>query len=240
MNMSYRKFLMIIVFCLLGFVSSAQMLKAYAVVGLNASQIDGDEVFGYEKFSPQAGLGIIMPFNMRKPNEGWQASAELLYSQKGAKEALDPFRYNTSLHYVDIPIMVHFVDVKGGLTFGLGGQYGRLFKINEDWGLPDTLIHSFERPVDGKLPDFKRNDFSIVADIRFTIWEKIKFSFRYQYSLTPIREDVWFYNSYPAGSAGFKSWSRDFRNNYMSFRIIYMINERSSRELDRNINRTSY
>lgn len=238
--MSYRKFLMIIVFCLLGFVSSAQMLKAYAVVGLNASQIDGDEVFGYEKFSPQAGLGIIMPFNMRKPNEGWQASAELLYSQKGAKEALDPFRYNTSLHYVDIPIMVHFVDVKGGLTFGLGGQYGRLFKINEDWGLPDTLIHSFERPVDGKLPDFKRNDFSIVADIRFTIWEKIKFSFRYQYSLTPIREDVWFYNSYPAGSAGFKSWSRDFRNNYMSFRIIYMINERSSRELDRNINRTSY
>ncbi len=240
MNMSYRKFLLIIVFCLLGFVSSAQMLKAYAVVGLNASQIDGDEVFGYEKFSPQAGLGIIMPFNMRKPNEGWQASAELLYSQKGAKEALDPFRYNTSLHYVDIPIMVHFVDVKGGLTFGLGGQYGRLFKINEDWGLPDTLIHSFERPVDGKLPDFKRNDFSIVADIRFTIWEKIKFSFRYQYSLTPIREDVWFYNSYPAGSAGFKSWSRDFRNNYMSFRIIYMINERSSRELDRNINRTSY
>ncbi|MEE0888937.1 MAG: outer membrane beta-barrel protein [Bacteroidales bacterium] len=238
--MSYRKFLLIIVFCLLGFVSSAQMLKAYAVVGLNASQIDGDEVFGYEKFSPQAGLGIIMPFNMRKPNEGWQASAELLYSQKGAKEALDPFRYNTSLHYVDIPIMVHFVDVKGGLTFGLGGQYGRLFKINEDWGLPDTLIHSFERPVDGKLPDFKRNDFSIVADIRFTIWEKIKFSFRYQYSLTPIREDVWFYNSYPAGSAGFKSWSRDFRNNYMSFRIIYMINERSSRELDRNINRTSY
>ncbi len=240
MGMSYRKFLLIIVFCLLGFVSSAQMLKAYAVVGLNASQIDGDEVFGYEKFSPQAGLGIIMPFNMRKPNEGWQASAELLYSQKGAKEALDPFRYNTSLHYVDIPIMVHFVDVKGGLTFGLGGQYGRLFKINEDWGLPDTLIHSFERPVDGKLPDFKRNDFSIVADIRFTIWEKIKFSFRYQYSLTPIREDVWFYNSYPAGSAGFKSWSRDFRNNYMSFRIIYMINERSSRELDRNINRTSY
>lgn len=240
MNMSCRKFLLIIVFCLLGFVSSAQMLKAYAVVGLNASQIDGDEVFGYEKFSPQAGLGIIMPFNMRKPNEGWQASAELLYSQKGAKEALDPFLYNTSLHYVDIPIMVHFVDVKGGLTFGLGGQYGRLFKINEDWGLPDTLIHSFERPVDGKLPDFKRNDFSIVADIRFTIWEKIKFSFRYQYSLTPIREDVWFYNSYPAGSAGFKSWSRDFRNNYMSFRIIYMINERSSRELDRNINRTSY
>lgn len=238
--MNYRKFLLIIVFCLLGFVSSAQMLKAYAVVGLNASQIDGDEVFGYEKFSPQAGLGIIMPFNMRKPNEGWQASAELLYSQRGAKETLDPFRYNTSLHYVDIPLMVHFVDVKGGLTFGLGAQYGRLFKIKEDWGLPSTIIESFERPVDGQLPAFNRNDFCLVADVRFTIWEKIKFSFRYQYSLMPIREDVWFYNGYPAGSNGFKSWSRDFRNNYMSFRILYMINERSSKQLDRNINKTSY
>ena len=27
--------------------------------------------------------------------------------------------------------MIHFVDVRGGLTFGLGGQYGRLFKIKE-------------------------------------------------------------------------------------------------------------
>lgn len=238
--MNCRKLILIIVLCLSSFVCSAQMLKAYTIVGLNASQIDGDEVYGYEKFSPQAGLGIIMPFNMRKPNEGWQLSAELLYSQKGAKEKLDPFRYNTSLHYVDIPLLVHFVDVKGGWTFGLGWQYGRLFKIKEDWGLPDTIINSFERPVDGVLPAFKRNDFSVVADIRFTIWEKIKFSFRYQYSLVPIREDVWFYNGYPAGTNGFKSWSRDFRNNYMSFRIIYMINERSSKELDRNINRTSY
>ncbi|MBR5254161.1 MAG: PorT family protein [Bacteroidales bacterium] len=238
--MNYRKFVLILVFCFLGFVSSAQMLKAYAVLGLNAAQIDGDEVFGYEKFSPQAGLGIIMPFNMRKPNEGWQLSTELLYSQRGANEKLDPFRYNTSLHYVDIPVMIHFIDVRGGLTFGLGAQYGRLFKINEDWGLPNEVIQSFERPVDGILPAFKRNDFSVVADIRFTIWEKIKFSFRYQYSLAPIREDVWFYNGYPAGTQGFKSWSRDFRNNYMSFRILYMINERSSKELDRNINKTSY
>lgn len=238
--MNYRKFVLILAFSLFCFSASAQMLKAYVVAGVNAAQIDGDEVFGYSKISPQTGVGIIAPFNMRKPNEGWQASLELLYSQRGAKESLDPFRYNASLHYVDIPLMIHFIDVRGGLTFGLGGQYGRLFKIKEDWGLPDKVIESFERPVDGILPAFNRNDFSIVADIRFTVWEKIKFSFRYQYSLAPIREDVWFYNGYPAGSSGFRSWSRDFRNNYMSFRILYMINERSSKQLDRNINKTSY
>lgn len=239
--MNYRKFILIVaLFLFSSSYVSAQMLKAYVVAGLNAAQIDGDEVFGYSKYSPQAGVGMIVPFNMRKPNEGWQASLELLYSHRGAKETLDPFKYNTSLHYVDIPIMAHYVDIKGGWTFGLGAQYGRLFKISEDWGLPQTIIQSFERPVDGVLPSFNKNDFCVVADIRFTIWEKIKFSFRYQYSLLPIREDVWFYNGYPAGSAGFKSWSRDFKNNYMSFRILYMINERSSKELDRNINKTAY
>ncbi len=219
---------------------SAQMLKAYVVAGINAAQIDGDEVFGYSKFAPQAGVGIIAPFNMRKPHEGFHASLELLYSQRGAKESYDPFKYNTSLHYVDIPLLIHYVDTRGGLTFGAGVQYGRLFKINEDWGLPPQIIQSFERPVDGVLPSFNKNDFSVVADIRFTVWEKFKFSFRYQYSLLPIRDDVWFYNGYPAGTKEFQSWSRDFKNNYMSFRIIYMINERSSRELDRNINKTSY
>ena len=120
--MNYRKFVLILAFSLFCFSASAQMLKAYVVAGVNTAQIDGDEVFGYSKISPQAGVGIIAPFNMRKPNEGWQASLELLYSQRGAKESLDPFRYNTSLHYVDIPLMIHFVDVRGGLTFGLGGQ----------------------------------------------------------------------------------------------------------------------
>ncbi len=123
--MNYRKFILIVaLFLFSSSYVSAQMLKAYVVAGLNAAQIDGDEVFGYSKYSPQAGVGMIVPFNMRKPNEGWQASLELLYSQRGAKETLDPFKYNTSLHYVDIPIMAHYVDIKGGWTFGLGAQYG--------------------------------------------------------------------------------------------------------------------
>ncbi|MEE1189575.1 MAG: hypothetical protein UHN41_02275, partial [Bacteroidales bacterium] len=60
------------------------------------------------------------------------------------------------------------------------------------------------------------------------------------YSLMPIRKDVWFYNGMAAGTPNYESWSRDFKNNYLSFRIIYVFNERNSRELDRNINRTSY
>ncbi len=221
----------------------AQLFKAYVVGGVNVSQIDGDEVYGFNKVAPQIGVGVMLPFDARKPYKGWQASMEILFSQRGARETQDPFAYKASLSYVDIPVMLHYIDNIGGWTFGVGLQYGRLIKTKEDWGLPDSVIKGFERPFDfPPPPEFKKNDLSIVGEIRFKLWEKFKFSFRYQYSLLPIREDVWYYNGMAAGSSadGYKSWSRDFKHNYMSFRIIYMINERSSKELDRNINRTSY
>lgn len=231
----------ILILSALSLQTNAQIFKAYTVLGFNLSQIDGDEVYGYKKVAPQAGLGIMVPFDMKRPYQGWQASLEILFSQRGARETLDPFAYKTTLSYIDIPLMLHFIDTKGGWTFGLGLQYGRLIKIKEDWGLPEEVISGFERPFDyPPTPAFLKNDLDIVAEIRFKIWEKLKFSFRYQYSLIPIREDVWFYNGYPAGTQEYKSWSRDFKNNYLSFRFIYMLNERSSKELDRNINRTSY
>ncbi len=243
--MKKLKIIMAFAFTLLLFLSAeAQLFKGYAVGGLNLAQIDGDEVYGFNRYSPQIGVGVIVPLNPKTPSKGWQASMEVLFSQRGAREKLDPFAYNTTLSYVDIPIMLHYVDDIGGWTFGAGIQYGRLLKVRENWGLPDSVIAGFERPFDyPQPPAFNKNDLCVVGEIRFTVWEKIKFSFRYQYSLLPIRDDVWFYNGVAAGSpsmGGYKSWSRDFKNNYMSLRIIYVFNERSSRELDRNVNRTKY
>ena len=65
---------MVFVFAICTEQSQAQMFKGYAVAGLNAAQIDGDEVFGYNKIAPQVGIGIMVPFNMRKPYQGWQAN----------------------------------------------------------------------------------------------------------------------------------------------------------------------
>ena len=224
--------------------SVAQLVKAYSVVGLNISQIDGDEVFGFNKFAPDLGVGVMVPLSPKTPYKGWQLSLEILFSQRGARETQDPFAYKSTLSYIDIPLMVHYIDIIGGWTFGVGVQYGRLVKSKEDWGLPDTVISGFERPFDFPLPPaFEKYDLCIVGEIRFKIWERLKFSFRYQHSILPIRKDVWYYNGKPAGTGapnGYESWSRDFKNNYMSLRLIYMINERSSRELDRNINKTRY
>jgi len=90
------------------------------------------------------------------------------------------------------------------------------------------------------VKDFNRDDFSLIFDIRFRIWERLKFNFRYQYSIVPIRKDVTYYNGFLEGSPDYKSWQRDFYHNALTFRLIYVINERSTKDLDRNINREMY
>jgi hypothetical protein len=40
-----------------------QRIMGAAIVGLNATQVDGDEVYGYKNFGLNAGLSAIVPFN---------------------------------------------------------------------------------------------------------------------------------------------------------------------------------
>ena len=229
---------LLIGFILLVFCTPAhsQIFKGMLIVGGNLSQIDGDQTYGYNRIGFNIGAGVMAPLNKKR---NFLMSMELLYNQLGAKETEDPFKYNTRLNYVSIPILVHFEDRKGGWMFGAGLQYSRLFKVNEDWGLPDTIKY-MDRPDLSTVKDFNRDDLSVILDIRFRIWEKLKFNFRYQYSLIPIRKDVTFTNSLSPLHTDFYSWKRNFYNNVLTFRLIYVINERSTLELDRNINRNEY
>jgi hypothetical protein len=74
---------------------------------------------------------------------------------------------------------------------------------------------------------YARNDFSILADVRIRVWQGLKFNLRYEYSLLKIRtrqfEDL----------AG-ETWTRDQFNNVISFRLIYVFNEKRSQEYYRN------
>lgn len=229
---------LVIGFILLAFCipAHAQIFKGMLIVGGNLSQIDGDQTYGYNRIGFNVGAGVMAPLNKKR---NVLMSMELLYNQIGARETEDPFKYNTRLNYVSIPILLHFEDSKGGWMFGVGLQYSRLFKVNEDWGLSDTIKY-MDRPDLSTVKDFNRDDLSAILDIRFRIWGKFKFNFRYQYSLIPIRRDVTFTNSLSPLHTDFYSWKRNFYNNVLTFRLIYVINERSTRELDRNINRNEY
>ncbi len=205
----------------------AQFFKGFVSLGFNVAQIDGDEVYGFKKVAPNLGIGAMLPLNANKQNEGLQVSMEINYSQRGAKESTagDPFIYKASLDYIDIPLMLHYMDKKGGVTLGVGLQYSRLIHSSESWTLPDTLIFGMDRPTITKA-SFLKNDLAIVGDLRFTIWQKFKLDVRYQYSLLPIRKDFEFNNSYlPEDFNNYRTWLRDYKNNWVSVKVIYMINE---------------
>ncbi len=238
--MKYRNF-KILAFALIIFSLSsplkAQIFKGMIIGGVNFAQMNGDQTFGYNRLGLNTGIGVMAPLNSER---SWLMSMEVLYNELGAKESLDPFKYNTKVKYVSIPLIVHFEDKVGRWTFGAGLQYSRLVDFNEDWGLPEPAIKYMDRPDLSTVKDFNRDDFSFLFDIRFRIWERLKFNFRYQYSIVPIRKDVTYYNGFPEGSPERKSWKRDFYHNALTLRLIYVINERSTKELDRNINRDIY
>ncbi|MDR0789346.1 MAG: PorT family protein [Bacteroidales bacterium] len=226
--------------------AQAQLFQATVNAGLNLSQVEGDEVSGFYKAGFTGGVGVMMPLQPSNLKGSWRASLEMLYSLRGAYEkeptgTKAPFGYSLGLQYIDIPVMIHYKDPRLDLMFGLGVQYGRLFKINEEWRLPETPKLGFYRPIDvEKLPSFNRNEFSVVADVRFGIWQKLKCSVRWQYGLTSIRSDVPFSNGANPGTDGYYIVSRDYHNHWLTLRLVYVINERPSQDKDRTINRNRY
>jgi len=67
---------------------------------------------------------------------------------------------------------------------------------------------------------FKKNDYSVLIDLQVRIWKSLKFNFRYEYSMVPIRERVYI------DPYGIKDPNtRKQYNNMLTFRMVYVINE---------------
>lgn len=196
------------------------MFKAQIIGGINATQVDGDEVYGFHKAGGNFGLGVIFPINKKKQ---WLVSLETIYNQKGASEgksAIDTFagdyKYRLFLDYVETPVMIHFED-KGGWTFGLGFSWGRLV------GLKEYENGSRVNTTTTTSTVYAHSDWNFLADVRFRIYKQLKFNFRYAYSIVPIRERTFYKNN------GISILNvRNQYNSILTFRLIYVINEKKT------------
>lgn len=214
----FVKYFIAFVFVFLVFVriAEAQRIKGELIFGMNTTQIDGDEVYGFHKYGLNMGVGGILPLSKR-----WSISVETIFNQKGSyqKESIEidtlptPY-YNIRLNYLDIPVMIHYED-KGGLIFGAGFSWGRTVGIEE-------VEHGKKVETTTLAGPYKREDVNALADIRFKIWKKLKFNFRYAYSVFPIRTRV-FTNTIN------QSWERTQYNSMLTFRLIYVFNEAPDR-----------
>lgn len=161
--MKYLTTILICVFSLLGFQQNAtaqQRFKAGLVVGLNASQIKGDDSAGYNKLGLVGGLRAVTVLKDKT-----DLILELLYSQRGSFDNGQQFfngDLSIKLNYVEIPIMIAYKDwykedddyykvqVTGGLTFS------RLLNSAAEGSRHDA-----------ELPNFNNNDYGITIGADF-------------------------------------------------------------------------
>ena len=194
---------------------NGSFIHAYPVAGLTLSQIEGDELKGFKCPGFTAGVGAIFPLDR---NEMWHFSVEATYSQRGARNVVnpDPYKLNgLTLNYVDIPIAIHFTDPYGGITVGAGVGYSRLvqqphgeIQFKDTYFIPDTSDMTF-----------LRNDIPFIFDVRFPLHENLQFCFRWQYSLIPIKKE-WTFTGIFNGT-NVETWSNDCYNSSLSFRLLY-------------------
>ena len=165
---------------------SAQRFSAGIVGGVNASQIDGDLLAGFDKVGLTGGLKAIVNFE-----SAFDLHVEFLYSHRGSKPDIFNPEYdpdiNVNLHYLELPVFVtlgdwwqeedgyHKVSAHAGLS------YGRLITAST-FDYYNTGPGSFDLLV----PYFNKNDLSWLAGVSYRMNKSFGVTARYTRGITPL------------------------------------------------------
>ncbi|PLW93687.1 MAG: hypothetical protein C0592_05335 [Marinilabiliales bacterium] len=209
-----KRIFLILIFTTTCVAVHAQSIRGEIITGFNMTQVDGDEVVGYRKIGANLGVGAMLPLGQ----SNWIISIETLFNQKGAYKKFPveydtlPYPYyNLRLNYAEVPLMIHYND-KDQMTFGAGFSYGRLVFLKE-------VEHGSQIDWTTATGPYKRGDYNFLIDVRFRVIAGLHFNLRYAYSISKIRTRT--FNNAATGT-----WTRDQFNNLLTFRLIYVFNEK--------------
>jgi len=168
--------------------SSAQdrRFRGGVLLGFNASQIDGDELWGHNKAGLNLGGRFLAIINPRM-----DISMDLLYSQRGSQSQLTfdnsiPLnRYN--LHYLEVPFIFHFKD-----WAAVSVDEESFYRVEATAGLAySRLIRArmYNNPFEGREDLLRQNDFSWLVGFGFHATPRQGFHFRYTSSINRLFTD---------------------------------------------------
>ncbi len=203
--------------------ANAQRIMGALIGGLNTTNVQGDDVFGFHKIGLNAGAAAIVPFT-----DHWTLTLETVYSGKGSYHKMggrgmdyryrhDYNQYKLILNYLEVPLLVHYID-RTRLKAGAGFAYGRLIEVKEwedEVRIASTTLNSGVYSMD---------DWSAVLDVQVPIFSQLYVDARYSFSLVPIRTREYL-NVDPD-----EEKVRDQYNQVLSFRLMWVFNEKASRE----------
>ena len=228
--MNSRKLIFLFIvsfFLILSERSFSQRILGALSAGVNLSQVDGDEVYGFKRIGFNGGPSVIIPFGKDKK---WSVTLEILFSQLGSRKtseyaATDTVYsptpkfydgYRLSLNYVQVPVIVHFTD-KRKIAGGLGLLYGQLVGVTEYEDYNDN--NGFVKTNTTMQGPYTKADLQGLVDVRFRLYMGFWFNVRYSYSFLPIRTREYenpFYHD---------TWQRKQYNNVISLRLVYIFND---------------
>jgi hypothetical protein len=193
------------------------LFKGLFIGGLNATQIDGDEGYGYNYLGAHVGVGAMVKFH-----KNMSVSMEILYSMKGAQRRL--FGNNRAdssfkiIHdYVEVPLLFNVHDKKLIMaSVGISAAYmvrNKLMLNGIDYTNPESTA-----PIPSAfLIEPKKFDLSALIGLHFIIKEQFALGARFSYSLLGIRPAL------PGSRV------RNQYNNVLSFRFMYILSPKKKK-----------
>lgn len=147
------------------------------VAGISATQVDGDDLFGYEKLGALFGLNVTTPLS---PRLDLRLGVE--YIGKGSKkdvtlESPESFKYQ--FDYLEMPFLLefHFTEPFYSIT-GIAPAYLLSARIVENGIAYDKSLYAY-----------RKFDVPLVIGMGYRVRPRLDVRARFCYSLTYINED---------------------------------------------------
>ncbi|PKP04789.1 MAG: hypothetical protein CVU11_03495 [Bacteroidetes bacterium HGW-Bacteroidetes-6] len=169
----------ILLFCsvmLLFWDSNAQSFTGGFRIGITGTQVQGDNISGFDKAGISAGFLVGIPLD-----DYSTLDMELLFVQKGSRRNPtkdDLTKYIMRLNYIEVPFLYRRM-LKKSFGFETGLSFGVLIK-NTD----------VEYDIYGLMPSrppFEKYEVAAHIGFRYVIGESSSVNLRYSHSVLPIR-----------------------------------------------------
>ncbi|MBR1850945.1 MAG: outer membrane beta-barrel protein [Bacteroidales bacterium] len=197
--------------------AQAQVISAYISGGGTVSQIQGDELDGFDNLGWSTGIGTIASLDQYGL---WFLSTEAIYTRRGSfNNSGNPYNIYIALDYIDIPLLIHYRDPIGRLMVGIGPVYGRL--IAQPHGVVSSDSMTFMPDINNMA--FLKNDFSLAAEMRFQVWRGLHMSLRWQHSVFPVKKD-WLFTEHHYNHTT-DTWTRNCYNNSITIRLLWQFGQ---------------
>mgnify|MGYP000067783717 CR=1 FL=1 len=176
-----KRFCVIFVFLFFGANTIyAQGFNAKIVSGISASQVDGDNLGGFNKIGFVGGIGVGIPLN-----EKWTLQAEGFFVQKGSRSSNnDPIYFKWRMSFVEIPF-----------TF----RYKFTERFFAEGGLAADILVSSNADGGGGFVSNSENLYRVnpvlAGGVGYKLSEKLAAQIRYGYSLSSISSIQYQYNN---------------------------------------------